>query len=174
MDALQHVRSLVREHPDWPTAGVVFRDLTPVLADPHGFRSVTDALAEQAAASRPDAVVGIEARGWPWAAGIALNLGIGLVCVRKAGKLPGAVHREDYALEYATASIEMLADGVVPGHRCVLVDDVLATGGTMAAARGMVDRAGGTTVGAVVVAEIPALGGRQRLHGLDVRSLLEF
>lgn len=163
---------LTRVVPDWPEPGVVFRDLSPVLAHPDGLAAVVDATvgAVQALGS-VDVVAGIESRGFWLAAAVATRLGVGFVPVRKAGKLPGDVLSADYSLEYGTATLEVGAEAVEPGSRVVLMDDVLATGGTLAAGAELVESAGGVPVGASVLIEIGALGGRERLAPLVVDSL---
>ncbi len=156
----------VRLVPDWPEAGVTFRDITPLLADADAFDQMIGALASRAlelAGGRVDVVVGMEARGFILGGALARALGAGFVPVRKAGKLPSATFSVDYALEYGTATLEMHQDAVAPGQRVVLVDDVLATGGTMAAADELVRRGGGTVAGHLVLIELAALGGRAAL-----------
>lgn len=161
---------LVREISDFPEPGVLFRDLTPAFADATVFRAVVDALIT----SMPDVdvVVGVEARGFLLGAAAGYALGAGVVGVRKPGKLPMVADRESYALEYGSASLE-LADGVLrPGQRALVVDDVMATGGTMAAACALVERAGVVVKGIAVVLEIAALRGRDRLAARPLRALL--
>ncbi|MGQ0837456.1 adenine phosphoribosyltransferase [Actinokineospora sp.] len=168
---LDRALGLVREVADFPEPGVLFRDLSPMLADRDAFRAVTDALA----AAVPDGVrtlVAVEARGFLFGAAMAAAHGYGVVLVRKPGKLPAVADRITYDLEYGTATLELPADVVVPGERVVVVDDVLATGGTVAAACGLVERAGAEVAAVAVVVEIAALGGRGRLAGHTVRSLL--
>ncbi len=174
MERRDLLRGLIRSYPDWPTPGVLFQDLSPLMGDPTGFRTTVDLMAEAVAGLDVDAVVGIEARGWPWGAALAARLGAGFVPLRKAGKLPGEVHVEQYALEYGTAVLELQSEALTQGHRILLVDDVLATGGTAAAAVSLTRRAGADVVGIAVVAEIPVLRGRQRLTDVAVHSLLEF
>ncbi|OLR94907.1 adenine phosphoribosyltransferase [Actinokineospora bangkokensis] len=166
---------LVREVPDFPEPGVLFRDLSPVLADAAGFRAVTDAFAAAlpSGAGAVDTVVAIEARGFLFGAALATAAGLGLVAVRKPGKLPAVADRVTYDLEYGSATLELPADTLAPGSRVVIVDDVLATGGTVEAAAGLVERAGATTAVVAVVVELTALGGRSRLPGgADFVSLL--
>jgi adenine phosphoribosyltransferase len=164
----------VRDVPDFPTPGVIFKDITPLLADGEAFRRVIDGLAEphQEGTSGVDVVVGIEARGFILAAPVAVALGVGFVPVRKVGKLPSATVAVSYELEYGTAEVQIHEDGVRPGQRVLLVDDVLATGGTAAAATELVRRLGGVMVGVSVLMELALLEGRSRLPGLDVRSLV--
>jgi adenine phosphoribosyltransferase len=161
---------LVREVPDFPQPGVLFRDLAPVFADATAFRAVVDTLI--AAAQQVDVVVGIEARGFLLGAAVAYAMGVGVVGVRKPGKLPLVSDREDYALEYGVTSLE-LAHGVLrPGRRALVVDDVLATGGTAAAACALIERAGATVGGIVVLLELASLRGRDRLAGRSLQALL--
>jgi adenine phosphoribosyltransferase len=161
---------LIREVPDFPEPGVLFQDLGPAFADPTVFRAVIDALVVPI--PDVDVMVGVEARGFLLAAAGAYALRAGVVGVRKPGKLPVVAHREAYALEYGTASLE-LADGALrPGQRVLIVDDVLATGGTVAATCALVERAGATVSGIAVVLEIASLGGRDRLAGRCLHSLL--
>jgi adenine phosphoribosyltransferase len=182
------VASLAIDVPDFPRPGIVFRDLTPVFADGTAFRRVVDGLAAPsasdpraaalgAAGGRPDgdpgfdAVVGVEARGFLLAAAVAYDAGVGLIPVRKAGKLPRQSLSADYALEYGTATLELHADAVRPGQRVLVVDDVLATGGTLAAAISLVEQAGAVVAAVSVVVELAALGGRQRIAPHAVHAL---
>lgn len=162
--------SLIREVPDFPQPGVLFRDLAPVFADATAFRAVVDALI--APTQRVDVVVGVEARGFLLGAAAAYALGAGVVGVRKPGKLPVVCDREGYALEYGVTSLE-LAHGVLrPTQRALVVDDVLATGGTAAATCALVERAGVTVSGIAVLLEIGSLRGRDRLVGRALHTLL--
>nr|WP_311712020.1 adenine phosphoribosyltransferase [Geodermatophilus sabuli] len=178
------IAGLTVDVPDHPEPGVVFRDLTPVFADGPVFRRVVDALAApQLADPRAaalgaadggqgfDVVVGVEARGFLLAAAVALDAGVGVVPVRKAGKLPRERIAADYALEYGTATLELHADSVRPGQRVLVVDDVLATGGTLEAAVALVEQLGGVVTAVSVVVELAALGGRQRLAPHAVHAL---
>lgn len=161
---------LIREVSDFPEPGVLFRDLAPVLADATAFRAVVDALVVPV--QRIDIVVGVEARGFLLGAAVAYALRTGVVGVRKPGKLPVVSHREAYTLEYGVASLE-LADGVLrPGQRVLVIDDVLATGGTVAAACALVERAGAAVSGIAVLLEIGSLRGRDRLGGRSLHALL--
>ncbi|SFO53925.1 adenine phosphoribosyltransferase [Geodermatophilus obscurus] len=181
------ISGLTVDVPDFPTPGVLFRDLTPVFADGPAFRRVVEGLAapvredpraavthtDDGAAGDPgfDVVVGVEARGFLLAAAVALHAGVGVVPVRKAGKLPRERVAADYALEYGTASIEMHTDSLHAGQRVLLVDDVLATGGTLAAAVALVEELGAVVTAVCVVVELSALGGRERLVPHEVRAL---
>jgi adenine phosphoribosyltransferase len=162
----------IRDVPDFPTPGVMFKDITPLLADGDVFRRVVETFAEPHMGEAVDVVVGIEARGFILAAPVAVQLGVGFVPVRKVGKLPARTLSASYELEYGTAEVEVHADGVRQGQRVLVVDDVLATGGTAAAATALVRRLGGVMVGLSVLMELSFLQGRSRLPGLDVRSLV--
>jgi adenine phosphoribosyltransferase len=162
---------LVRDVPDYPQTGVTFRDITPLLADPDGFAAVVDALVVDRDPGSVDAVVGIEARGFILAAPVAYHLRAGFVPVRKLGKLPSATLAESYSLEYGSATLEIHADALRPGTRVLIVDDVLATGGTAAATASLVRRAGGEVVGLSVLMELSFLGGRGRIPDLPVHAL---
>lgn len=157
---MPHWSSLIREVPDFPKPGIVFKDITPVLADARGFAGAIDAMAAPWRDAVPDAFIGIESRGFIFAAALAQALGTGFVPVRKPGKLPAQVIAHDYALEYGRDRLEMHADALRPGARVVLVDDVLATGGTLRAALSLAQRQGATVTGAAVLVELPALRGR--------------
>lgn len=156
--------------PDYPEPGVSFKDLTPVFADAVGLHRVVDALAEPFR-GRFDAVAGLEARGFLLASAVAYATGTGLITVRKGGKLPREVYRREYELEYGTAALEIHRDALHPGDRVLLVDDVLATGGTMGAAVSLVEQAGGSVAGLAVVLELLGLGGREALPGREVHAL---
>jgi adenine phosphoribosyltransferase len=165
---------LIRDVPDFPKPGVMFKDISPLLADHEGFTAVVEALAEagvDAHGEVVDKVVGIEARGFILAAPVALRLGVGFVPVRKAGKLPGPTHQAAYALEYGEAVLEVHHDAILPGERVLVIDDVLATGGTVAAARSLVESCGGTVAGVAVLMDLAFLDGRAALPGLSVTSL---
>ncbi|GAA0257834.1 adenine phosphoribosyltransferase [Saccharothrix mutabilis subsp. mutabilis] len=168
---LDKALGLLREVPDFPQPGVVFRDLTPVLADPDALRAVVDALQDKI---HPDTevVAAIESRGFLLGAALGYGWRYGVVPLRKPGKLPAVAHRISYDLEYGTATLELPTGSVSPGQQVVVVDDVLATGGTAAAACALVERAGGVVTGVSVVLEIPGLGGRERLAGRSVNALL--
>jgi adenine phosphoribosyltransferase len=159
----------VREVPDWPEPGVLFRDLTPLMADPDAFGTAVDLMAVMIGRGIVDEVVGIEARGFPYAAALAYHLGAGFVTMRKPGKLPGEVHSQEYDLEYGTTSLELHQDALGPGRRIVIVDDVLATGGTACAAIDLVRRTGAHIVAFAVIMDLPALGGRDRVQECGVR-----
>ncbi|MEN3360454.1 MAG: adenine phosphoribosyltransferase [Mycobacteriales bacterium] len=164
------VASRVRDVPDFPEPGIQFKDLTPLLADGAAFRAVIDGIV--ARHGEFDLVAGIEARGFLIAAAVGYATGTGVVPVRKAGKLPGRVISVAYTLEYGEAVVEVHADAFATARRVLLVDDVLATGGTVAAAADLIGRAGGDVIGTSVVLELTALGGRARLAPLDVHAVL--
>jgi len=167
---------LVIDVPDYPQPGVVFKDITPVLADHAAFTEVVEALAapgrDRSGATVVDYVIGMEARGFILAAPVALALGAGFVPVRKAGKLPRETYAESYSLEYGQATLEMHRDALEPGDRVLLVDDVLATGGTVAATVRLVEKAGAVAVGASVLMDLSFLPGRQAIGDLPLTSLL--
>jgi adenine phosphoribosyltransferase len=162
--------------PDYPKPGIVFKDITPLLADPKAFRMMTDEFARQAAEAGATKVVGLEARGFILAAPVAVQADLGFIPVRKAGKLPGEVYAVSYQLEYGEATLEVHRDSFQPGDRALIVDDVLATGGTAAAAVEAIRRSGARPVGVSVLLELGFLPGRERLAreapGLPVTSLI--
>ena len=166
--------SLIRDIPDFPKSGILFKDITPVLGNAAAFREVIDALAEQAASFAPDIIAGTESRGFLFGVPVALALGVGFVPIRKAGKLPSHTEREEYALEYGTAVVEVHQDAVAPGQRVLIVDDLLATGGTASASVRLVEKLGGQVVGVSFVIELGYLNGREALSGYEVRSLLTY
>jgi adenine phosphoribosyltransferase len=158
--------------PDFPQAGILFRDITPLLADPEAFRTSIELMAE--AAPDADVVVGIESRGFIFAAPIAVSIGAGFVPIRKLGRLPRPTERAVYDLEYGTNTVEIHRDAIAPGARVLLVDDVLATGGTLAAAVDLIRRLGGEIAAIAVLIELEALGGRERLSGHTIVSVLSY
>ena len=162
----------LRDVPDFPKPGIVFKDLTPLLADVEAFRHTVDALSERPGALGASKVVGVEARGFIFASAIAYRLGAGLVPVRKPGKLPWRTASETYELEYGTDSLEIHEDAISAGDDVYVIDDVLATGGTAAATCRLVERLGGRVVGAGFVVELGFLGGRAKLPDYDVVSLI--
>jgi adenine phosphoribosyltransferase len=169
-----HLRSTIRDIPDWPKAGVTFKDITPLLNDPTAFAGTIDALAADAGEGTVDRVLGVEARGFMFAAPVAYRLGAGFVPVRKAGKLPWEIEREEYVLEYGTDLLEIHRDAIAPGERVLIVDDVLATGGTAAATARLVERLGGVVAGLAFVIELDFLGGRSQLGGYPLVSLVRY
>jgi adenine phosphoribosyltransferase len=169
------VRALIREVPDFPEPGIDFKDITPLLADPVGFRGATDAIAEPFKGEGVELVVGIEARGFVFSAPVAHSLAAGLIPIRKPGKLPAAIDSITYELEYGGGTLEIHAESIRPGARCLIVDDILATGGTAAAGRQLVERQGGVVVGFSFLAELDFLGGRARLgNDVVVESVLRY
>jgi adenine phosphoribosyltransferase len=171
-DLGERVAERLRDVPDFPQPGILFKDLTPLLADGPLFAAVARAIADEHADAGFHVVAGVEARGFLFAAAVAITTGVGVVPVRKAGKLPWRTVTAAYALEYGEAVVEVHADAFADHRRVLLVDDVLATGGTLAAAAGLVGRAGGELVGTSVVVELAALAGRDRVAGLDVHAVL--
>ncbi|CAN1545675.1 Apt Adenine/guanine phosphoribosyltransferases and related PRPP-binding proteins [Mycobacteriaceae bacterium] len=162
--------SLTRTVPDFPEPGVLFRDLTPVLADDRGFAAVTSALA--AIVEGADLIAGVDARGFLLGGAVAHRLGVGVLAVRKGGKLPPPVHSRTYSLEYGTATLEIPAGAIeLAGRRVAIIDDVLATGGTVAATRDLLTTVGAQVTAAAVVLELAALGGRERIAPLTAHSL---
>lgn len=155
-------QSLIRDIPDFPRPGILFKDITPVLADGPAFAAAVAAMAQPWRDSRLDAVIGVEARGFILGAALAHALGVGFVPVRKPGKLPGGILTQDYALEYGSDQLEIHADALHSGARVLIVDDVLATGGTLLAALALVCQQGAEVVGVAVLVELAALRGRQR------------
>jgi adenine phosphoribosyltransferase len=173
LDAL--IDRLVRPIQDWPEPGVTFRDITPLLNDPGAFGAVIDGLIALAREAGPvDAVLGIEARGFLFGPAIAQGLGVGFVPVRKAGKLPSVSYSTSYDLEYGSATMQMHVDAISAGSRALVVDDVLATGGTLLAAADLVAQAGGVVAGNLVLVELLALGGRERLEPVGCAALRSY
>ena len=166
------LRALVRDIPDFPSPGVVFKDITPLLGDETAFATVVDTIVDRFVGRGINRVLGIEARGFIVAAPVAYRLGAGFVPARKKGKLPFDVHGIDYELEYGAERMEVHTDGVGPGDRVLLVDDVLATGGTAAAAVEVVHALGAEVAGLGFIIELGFLGGRAKLEGLDLFSIL--
>jgi adenine phosphoribosyltransferase len=166
------LRERIIDVPDYPQPGVLFKDISPLLADHVAFAGAVDAIVAHHGRGTIDKVVGIEARGFILAAPVAYHFGAGFVPVRKQGKLPGPTYETAYALEYGEAVLEVQHQAFRPGDRVLFVDDVLATGGTVAAAAGLVRRAGGVLAGVSVLLELSFLGGRQALSGLDVHALV--
>ncbi|WP_289150019.1 adenine phosphoribosyltransferase [uncultured Salipiger sp.] len=166
--AQKQVRDYIRSIVDFPHEGIVFRDVTTLFADPRGFRMAIDQLLHPYAGMRFDKVVGLEARGFILGGAVAHQLSAGFVPIRKKGKLPGAVISEAYTLEYGEAVVEIHDDAITPGERVLLVDDLLATGGTAEAGIRLVERLGGEIIGCAFIVDLPDLGGRARLEALDM------
>ena len=168
------LRSFVRDIADYPVAGVTFRDITPLLGDSAALSQVVDGMVEQFEGVPIDRVVGVEARGFIFGAAVAYRAGAGFVPVRKAGKLPWAVVREEYNLEYGSDKLEIHRDAIHPGERILIVDDVLATGGTAAATAKLVETLGGVVAGLAFLLEIDDLGGRAKLGERTAQALLHY
>jgi adenine phosphoribosyltransferase len=171
---LVQLESLIRAIPDFPIPGILFRDITPLLADAAGFRSMVDLFVAKYQGAQIDYVVGIEARGYMLGAPIAYALNAGFVPVRKPGKLPGEKFTEEYELEYGTNSLEIHADAVSQGKRVLVIDDLLATGGTMAATLRLLARLGAHIAGVGVLIELSALNGRAALPNVDVTAFIAY
>jgi adenine phosphoribosyltransferase len=171
-----HLRDLVRTIPDHPKPGILFRDITTLIADPVGLRSAVDGLLLPYLSAKVDRVAGIEARGFILGGAVAHELGRGFVPIRKKGKLPWKTIGQDYSLEYGTDRMEMHADAIAPGDRVLLIDDLIATGGTAEAAVQLIRRSGGEVVAAAFVVDLPDLGGADKLRaaGVGVHSLIAF
>ena len=168
------LKEYVRDIPDFPTEGIMFRDITPMLKDPTALAYVVDAFTERYSRRQVDVVVAIEARGFLFGSPVAYRLGKPLIPARKQGKLPYESIKTEYSLEYGTNVVEMHTDAVAPGASVLIVDDVLATGGTLAATARLVELAGGRVEEAALVIELEQLGGRKRLRGYDVFSLIQY
>ena len=160
--------------PDFPTEGVMFRDITSVISDPDGFRLAIDSLMEHLEGVDFDIIIGLESRGFIFGAPIAYELNKSLVLVRKKGKLPKETIAEDYSLEYGTATLEIHKDSILPGQKVVLIDDVIATGGTIRAAANLVERLGGKVVKILSLMELAGFNGREVLSGYDVDVLISY
>ena len=171
---MDDLKKMIREVPDFPKKGILFYDITTVLKDKAGFRRIIDALTEQIRPLKPDAILGIEARGFIFAPALAYHLGAGFVPVRKPNKLPAETERISYELEYGMDTLEMHKDAVGPGMRVVIADDLLATGGTSLASVRLVEKLGGQVAAVSFVIELEALKGRERLAGYNVVSLLKY
>jgi adenine phosphoribosyltransferase len=164
----------MRHIPGFPREGILFHDIMPLLQEPAALKSAVDRLAEYARSRQIDLVLGAEARGFILGAAVAYATGVGFACARKPGKLPWKVNRCEYALEYGTDALEMHADAIKPGQRVLVHDDLLATGGTAKAKIQLVEDAGGIVAGLAFIIELIELGGRDKLKGYDVFSLLEY
>ena len=168
------LKRLIRDVPDFPQPGIIFKDITPLLADKATFKGVVEQVCSHWAERPPDVVTAIEARGFIPGGAVALGLGAGFVPIRKPGKLPWKTVSQDYQLEYGTDRLQIHEDAVKPGQTVLIVDDVLATGGTAAAATQMIRKLGGVVLGIHVLIELSFLGGRGRLHGIEVVSELVY
>lgn len=170
----ERLKAHIRDVPDFPKPGIVFKDITPMLGHPESLRRSIDLLAARAEAQKPDKIVAIDSRGFIFGSGVAYRLGIGMVPARKKGKLPAKVVRAEYQLEYGTDILELHADAIKPGERVIVMDDVLATGGTASAVGDLVRQVGGVLVEYAFVIELGFLGGRKKLEPHGVSSLLAY
>ena len=178
MDNAAYLKAHIRTVPDWPAPGVQFRDITPLLQDPKVFRVMIDAFVHRymAPERRPDVVAGLDARGFIIGAVVAYELGVGFVPIRKKGKLPFTTVEETYELEYGSATVELHADAVRAGDRVLLVDDLIATGGTMMAGKRLLEKLGASVMEGAAIVDLPELGGSERLRasGLPLHTLVDF
>ncbi|MEI7785446.1 MAG: adenine phosphoribosyltransferase [Betaproteobacteria bacterium] len=178
MNVTDYLRRHIRTVPDWPAPGVQFRDITPLLQDPRVFRVLVDAFVHRymEPGLRPDLVAGLDARGFILGSVVAYELGLGFVPIRKKGKLPFTTVEETYELEYGSATVELHTDAVRPGQKVLLIDDLIATGGTMMAGRRLLEKLGGTVIEGAAIVDLPELGGSQRLQasGLNLFTLVDF
>ena len=174
LTTMDELKQMIREVPDFPKPGINFYDITTLLKDPDGLRQTVDALAAEYEGEKVDTVIGVEARGFIFAPALAYHLGAGFVPVRKPKKLPAECASISYDLEYGQDTLEIHRDAVGNGHRVIIADDLLATGGTAKAVCDLVEGLGGTVVGLVFVVELEFLPGRKKLEGYDVRSLIKY
>ncbi|MGF1568910.1 MAG: adenine phosphoribosyltransferase [Nodosilinea sp.] len=170
MDLKAHIRDI----PDFPKPGILFRDITPLLGNPASLQYSIDRFAEAVVDHRPDYIVGIESRGFIFGMPLAYKMGVGFAPVRKPGKLPAAIHSATYALEYGTDTLELHQDAFPPGSRVLIVDDLIATGGTAAATAELVEQTGGEVVGFGFMIELVAMGGRDKLPEVPITALLQY
>lgn len=176
MDLNQYIKDNIRTVPNWPAPGVQFRDITPVLQNPKSFRVVIDLFVHRYMDMQPDVIAGLDARGFILGSVLAYELSLGFVPIRKKGKLPFTTVSESYELEYGNATVEMHTDAVKPGQRVVLVDDLIATGGTMMAGKKLIEKLGATVIEGAAIVDIPELGGSAliRKSGLPLYTLVDF
>lgn len=165
---------MIRDVPDFPKEGIIFKDITTLIKDPEAFKEAVDILADHYTGQEVDLVVAVEARGYIFGAPVAYKLGAGFIPVRKAGKLPAEKVREEYELEYGTDSVEMHTDAIVPGQKILIVDDLIATGGSAAATVRLVERLGGEVLGIAFLIELAFLKGVEKLKGYDVFTVFEY
>ncbi len=170
----EQLRGAIREVPDFPRQGILFKDITPLLQDAEAFRLSVQALCEPYRANPPEGVVGIESRGFPFGAAMSYELGCGMILARKPGKLPAATESVTYTLEYGESSLEMHRDAITSGQRILVVDDLLATGGSARATVDLVEMLGGVVIGVAVLIELTFLDGRQRFDGVEIHSVLKY
>ena len=168
------MKQLIRDIPDFPAEGVIFRDITPVLQNPAAFNEVICSMVERVKPMKPDVIVGIESRGFILGAPVALELGVGFVPVRKVGRLPAETVQAEYSLEYGTSVVEMHRDAIEPGMRVAIVDDLLATGGTAKAAVRLIEELGGEVVGLSFLIELSFLNGAKLLEGYEVDTVVRY
>lgn len=175
-DPAEYIRQAIRSVPDWPKPGITFRDITPVLQDPQSFRVLIDLFVYRYMGQRLDLIAGIDARGFIVGSVLAYELNLGFIPVRKKGKLPSHTVAEEYSLEYGNATVEIHTDSVRPGQRVLLIDDLIATGGTMVAAAKLLQRLGANTIEAAAIIDLPDLGGSQAVRdtGLPVFTACSF
>jgi len=173
-DTVERLRAAVRDVPDFPKQGIMFKDITPVLSDPQLFRASIDLFLERCRGKEVDKIVGIDARGFVFASAVAYELGVGFVPIRKRGKLPYRTEIAKYSLEYGEAEVEMHTDAVAAGERVVLIDDLLATGGTSAAAAVLIRKAGGQLLEAQFLIELEFLEGRKQLEPTPIKAFLKY
>ena len=171
---INQLKSFIRDIPDFPQPGILFRDITPLLQDPAAFRYTISQLVERYKVDDLDVIVAVESRGFLFGAPLAYELGKPIVLVRKPGKLPYRTHTEEYSLEYGNNTMEIHVDGILPGQKALILDDLLATGGTLAASTRLVEKTGGLVSGIGVVIELTELEGRKILDGYDVFSILQY
>ena len=176
MNTSQYLKDHIRTVPDWPAPGVQFRDITPLLQNPKVFRVLIDAFVHRYMDTRPDVVAGLDARGFILGAVVAYELNVGFVPIRKKGKLPFTTVEETYELEYGSATVELHTDAVKPGDRVLLIDDLIATGGTMMAGKKLLEKLGASVMEGVAIVDLPELGGSARLRasGLPLFTLVDF
>jgi adenine phosphoribosyltransferase len=176
MDDRTLIRDTIRTVPDWPSPGIQFRDITPLLSSPKVFRVLIDQFVHRYFDRRPDAVAGLDARGFIIGSVLAYELGVGFVPIRKKGKLPYTTVEESYELEYGSATVEIHTDAVRPGERVLLIDDLIATGGTMMAGKRLLERLGAEVIEGAAIVDLPELGGSARLReaGLQLFTLVSF
>ncbi|MDP6452554.1 MAG: adenine phosphoribosyltransferase [SAR202 cluster bacterium] len=169
-----NLKNYIRDVPDFPTPGILFRDITPLLKDTKAFKSTIDMFAERYSDSRIDAIVGIESRGFMFAAPLSYRLGVPFVPIRKLGKLPFDTHKVSYDLEYGSDAVEVHVDAITDGNSVLIVDDLLATGGTLAASTQLIEQAGAEVAGLAIVIELDDLEGRNALTKYDIHSLIHY
>ena len=176
MNDADYIRSHIRTVPDWPSPGIQFRDITPLLSSPRVFRVLIDQFVHRYFELRPSAIAGLDARGFIIGSVLAYELNVGFVPIRKKGKLPFTTVEETYELEYGSATVELHTDAVQPGQRVLLIDDLVATGGTMMAGKKLLEKLGGVVVEGAAIVDLPELGGSQRLReaGLKVFTFVSF